>query len=117
MFPPGSGAGGMGVQASIARSLDVFSPMMDRLDQLTRAVQQLQALIHVESNLTRDACAWEFGAGFEDLRARMQALMNKLMRTSELVSDVHRHDACQPGEHVEHLPDGVRGPKRTSGRH
>ena len=68
------------------RQLHLLGPVHERLDHLTKAVQQLQALMHVEGTLTREAC--EFAPEFVDLRARVQALMNKLMSAHEVLEDL-----------------------------
>ena len=60
-------------------------PVTRRLEELTKAVQQLQALMHVENSLTREAMHDEFAREFKDFGARVQAVMNKVMQVSETV--------------------------------
>ena len=62
-----------------------FASLHARMDALTKATQQLQALLHVEGRVTREALTAEM----QDGQARMQALMNKLMRVGETVQAMH----------------------------
>ena len=92
----------------------LLGPVHERLDHLTKAVQQLQALVHVESTLTREAC--EFAPEFVDLRARVQALMNKLMSAHEVLEDLRATNSNlyynvqkTMQKSTEELKNGLRG--------
>ncbi|CAE7502647.1 unnamed protein product [Symbiodinium sp. CCMP2592] len=67
---------------SIWGRLDVLT---FQLEQLTTAVRQIQALVHVENDFTRSRS----GEHARDAQARIQAVMNKLMRTAEEVASIH----------------------------
>ena len=59
-----------------------------KMDEMTRAIQQLQILMHAENSLTRDAIQAAAEKVAEDVSCRVQAVMNKVMQISEAVGHV-----------------------------
>ena len=61
-----------------------------RIDEMTKALRQLQVLLHAENSLTRDALKACMEQGFTDTQRRVQAVMNKVMSTYEVIDQTNQ---------------------------
>ena len=59
-----------------------------KMDEMIKALQQLQILLHAENSLTRDTIQSAVDQGAETVSCRVQAVMNKVMQMHEAVGQV-----------------------------
>ena len=73
-----------------SRVLGMFRAFRGRaeMEEMTRALQQLQILLHAENSLTRDTIQAAVEQGAENVSCRVQAVMNKVMQMNEAVTQV-----------------------------
>ena len=64
--------------------------MNQKMDEMIKALRQLQVLLHAENSLTRDTLRACMEQGFADTTQRVQAVMNKVMMTYEAIVQVNQ---------------------------